>query len=94
MVACKTEPKINNEDPVPKKELADGNYPYGRLSTYGFFTGELNELSPIKDVVPYKPASSLFTDYALKSRFIFFPEGEKATLTSNEFDFPKGTILI
>ena len=94
-IACTSEPKTTvSEESVLNEESADGKYPYGRLSTYGFFSGELNELTPIKEVIPYKPASSLFTDYALKSRFIFFPKGEKATLASNEFDFPKGTILI
>lgn len=95
MVACKTEPKINLvEEPSLTEDLADGKYPYGRLSTYGFFSGELNKLSPEEKVIPYKPASSLFTDYALKSRFIFFPEGTKTKLVNNEFEFPEGTILI
>ncbi|PZX50157.1 SO2930 family diheme c-type cytochrome [Algoriphagus chordae] len=93
--ACQNEPaKTESKAVVLKEEIASGVFPYGRLSTYGFFSGELNELTPIEEVIPYKPASSLFTDYALKSRFIFFPEGQKATLTSNELDFPQGTILI
>ncbi|SFT98627.1 conserved hypothetical protein, HNE_0200 family [Algoriphagus locisalis] len=95
IVACKTEPETAAvQEPTLKEESADGVFPYGRLSTYGFFSGELNELSPVEEVIPYKPASSLFTDYALKIRFIFFPEGEKASLTSNELDFPQGTVLI
>ena len=95
IVACNTDPKNTApEEPALPEESADGKYPYGRLSTYGFFSSELNELSPVEEVIPYKPASSLFTDYALKSRYIFFPKGTKATLTSNELVFPKGTILI
>lgn len=75
-------------------EEASGLYPYRRLSTYSFFEGEMNSLSPKAEVIPYQPASSLFTDYAWKSRFIFFPEGDKAALIANELILPKGTILI
>ena len=75
-------------------EEATGLFPYRRLSTYGFFEGEMKNLLPVSEVLPYAPASSLFTDYAWKSRFIFFPEGEKALLSANEISFPKGTILI
>lgn len=95
MIACKKEPDITQvKAPVLENELADGIYPYKRLSTYGFFSGKLNELTPVEAVIPYKPASSLFTDYALKSRFIFFPEGGKGSLTNNELEFPEGTVLI
>ncbi|WBL41970.1 hypothetical protein PBT90_14560 [Algoriphagus halophytocola] len=95
VLACKSEPSTTSS-PVPalEEELADGKFPYQRLSTYGFFAGELKELTPVDEVIPYQPASSLFTDYALKSRFVFFPAGEKAILASNELDFPEGTVLI
>lgn len=75
-------------------EEATGQFPYRRLSTYGFFKGELNKLAPNEEVIPYAPASSLFTDYAWKSRFVYFPEGEKASLTGDEIAFPLGTVLI
>ncbi|SFB55223.1 SO2930 family diheme c-type cytochrome [Algoriphagus aquimarinus] len=93
--ACQNKPaKTESKEVILKEEVASGVFPYGRLSTYGFFSGELNQLNPSDEVILYKPASSLFTDYALKSRFIFFPEGKKASLTSNELNFPQGTILI
>ncbi len=75
-------------------EIADGEFPYKRLSTYGFFSGEINELKPAEGVILYKPASSLFTDYALKTRFVYFPEGVKATINDDELNLPKGTTLI
>ena len=75
-------------------EIANGKFPYRRLSTYGFFSGEINELKPEEGVILYKPASSLFTDYALKTRFVHFPEGVKANLTGDELNLPKGTTLI
>lgn len=93
--ACKNEStETQSKEPVYKDEVASGVFPYGRLSTYGFFSGELKQLNPVEEVIPYKPASSLFTDYALKSRYVFFPEGKKAVLTSNELEFPEGTVLI
>lgn len=70
--------------------------PYGKLSTYSFFKGALKELNPTKKVIPYEPASSLFTDYALKKRFIWMPEGVKASYDADDktLNFPVGTVLI
>lgn len=75
-------------------EEADGLYPYKWLSTYAFFEGDISNLNPARDLIFYKPSSSLFTDYAHKTRFIQFPEGGKTELVNGEFDFPEGTILI
>ncbi|MDR7129240.1 putative repeat protein (TIGR03806 family) [Algoriphagus sp. 4150] len=95
VVSCQSESTSSKTKVIVLEDaLADGNFPYKRLSTYGFFSGKLNELTPAEEVIPYSPASSLFTDYALKSRFILLPEGEKATLTSSELNFPTGTVLI
>lgn len=70
--------------------------PHEKLSTYAFFTGELKQLNPNRKVLPYEPASSLFTDYALKKRFIWMPEGVKASYDgdSRSLNFPVGTVLI
>jgi uncharacterized repeat protein (TIGR03806 family) len=93
--ACQNETE-KKQSPTAElaEESADGIYPYKRLSTYGFFKGDLNQLQPATNVILYKPASSLFTDYALKTRFIFFPEGEKAHLVANDLEFPEGTVII
>ena len=70
--------------------------PYSKLSTYAFFTGDLKNLNPSAKVVPYEPASSLFTDYALKKRFIWMPNGVKASYDADDksLNFPVGTVLI
>ena len=66
-----------------------------RLSDYGFFVGDLKNLSPAEGVIPYSLNSSLFSDYAYKKRFIKIPVGTKATYNPDDvFDFPDGTILI
>ena len=93
--ACqKQTEELNSSTEKLAEEEADGMYPYKRLSSYGFFKGQLNQLQPAPNVLLYQPASSLFTDYALKTRFIFFPEGEKAQLVANELEFPEGTVII
>ncbi|MDI1315692.1 hypothetical protein [Flavobacterium sp.] len=70
--------------------------PYPKLSDYKFFTGDLKNQEPSLNVLPYEPASSLFTDYASKKRFIWMPNGVAATyLADNKIlEFPVGTALI
>jgi uncharacterized repeat protein (TIGR03806 family) len=68
---------------------------FATLSAYGFFTGPLQNLEPAAGVVHYELNSALFTDYALKKRFVKIPDGKKAQYHPTEvFDFPEGTVLI
>lgn len=95
--ACNSEKgkeAIASFDPQKEAEEADGNFPYKWLSTYGFFEGDLKNLSPNDALLPYEPASSLFTDYAHKSRFVWIPEGEKAKISNDELNLPVGSVLI
>ncbi|MFN3996930.1 SO2930 family diheme c-type cytochrome [Algoriphagus sp.] len=99
LISChKSQEQIVKQATLPEEKLADefadGNFPYRRLSTYGFFTGEIKDLQPSSRVIFYKPASSLFTDYALKSRFLLIPEGEKAQIEEDDLKLPKGSVLI
>lgn len=71
--------------------------PLPTISEYGFFKGELMQLEANEGVLLYEPSSSLFTDYAHKSRFVWMPEGTQAKIVDNdwqEFDFPDKTILV
>jgi uncharacterized repeat protein (TIGR03806 family) len=70
--------------------------PYQKLSEYGFFTLPMKNQIPVEGVIPYKLASSLFTDYALKKRFIWMPEGVQATYNGDHeiLEFPVGAVLI
>ena len=83
-----------NAVPIVNADLTQ--VPYAKLSDYHFFIGEMKNLIPSLNVLPYQPASSLFTDYALKKRFIWMPIGVKATYVADNkiFDFPVGTVLI
>lgn len=73
-----------------------GQVPYQKLSDYHFFEGPLKDQKPVRKVIPYQPASALFSDYAHKKRFVWMPQGAKATYNGdgNVFDFPLGSVLI
>jgi len=70
--------------------------PYSKLSDYHFFDGEMKNQIPSLNVIPYEPASSLFTDYALKKRFVWMPSNVHATYDADNkiMLFPVGTVLI
>lgn len=70
--------------------------PFERLSDYNFFEGDLKNLQPAESVLPYDLNSSLFSDYALKKRFVWMPQGNSAKYTADGevLDFPTGSILI
>ncbi len=71
-----------------------------RLDAYGLFADpEDPRREPNGDGVPFELQSALFSDYALKYRFLFLPPGTQATYRDHEtsptatFDFPVGTII-
>ena len=64
-------------------------------SDYGFFVKPIKDHVPINKVLPCKIASSLFSDYSEKLRFIQVPVNETITHNEeNELLFPVGTFLI
>jgi uncharacterized repeat protein (TIGR03806 family) len=66
-----------------------------KLSDYGFFKGPLTALHPNEGVLHYDISTALFTDYALKDRFIVLPKGTAMKYTSNgPLDFPDSTIIV
>jgi uncharacterized repeat protein (TIGR03806 family) len=93
-----TSPLVDDDDPVEVSPVVyDLNaIPYPKLSDYNFFKSPMKDLQPVYGVLPFRPASQLFTDYASKSRFIWMPEGAKANYVAEDkiFDFPEGTMLI
>lgn len=71
-------------------------FPYNTLSDYNLFEGDLQNQKPVLGVIPYKPISALFTDYAKKKRFLWMPNNTSANFVSDYeiLDFPVGTILV
>lgn len=92
------DPVDDDDDYVPVSPvvLDVNSVPYPKLSDYKFFTGDMKNMQPAYKVLPYRPASELFTDYASKSRFVWMPQGARATFDSSEntLDFPLGAVLI
>lgn len=93
---CETETIIVTVVPSSDVNFDHTRAPFLTFSSYNFFAGEMSLLSPNPGVLPYKPISSLFSDYALKKRFVWMPEGVKATYDGDgePLDFPIGTVLI
>lgn len=82
-------------DPTPDENLVRVFTEHETLSDYGFFHGELNQMQPTEQVIPYELNTSLFTDYAFKARFVYVPEGAKAEYHDTEvMQLPVGSVLI
>jgi uncharacterized repeat protein (TIGR03806 family) len=92
-ISCSDEDEYTPVSPVTV-DLAQ--VPYPKLSDYKFFEGELKNQIPSLNVLPYEPASSLFSDYAHKKRFVWMPPGTKATYSADSkvLELPVGAALI
>ncbi|WP_313807237.1 hypothetical protein [Flavobacterium sp.] len=95
-ISCTSSDESDEYVPVSPVVVDLTQVPYPKLSDYKFFEGELKNLSPALDVLPYKPASSLFSDYAHKKRFVWMPKGTKATYNGDgkTLELPVGAALI
>ena len=86
LTACEQAPApvvVHAEDAIPDR-LSD----WGVVMSNGQFL-QLND-----GVVPYGLNTPLFTDYALKLRTVWLPEGTAAAYNPDrELDFPVGTII-
>ncbi|MEE2828906.1 MAG: SO2930 family diheme c-type cytochrome [Myxococcota bacterium] len=84
--------------PQPPGEGSDAGQvepPAAFLSDYGFVEGELRDLQPVDGVLPYEPVAPLWSDGALKDRFMVVPPGEAVGFDPGEdWDFPLGSVII
>ena len=94
--SCSKNDDDTDYEPVSPVVLDLTQVPYAKLSDYHFFEGEMKNLEPAYRVIPFKPNSELFTDYARKKRFIWMPSGVQASYVTDDsaMDFPVGTVLI
>ena len=71
-------------------------FPYATLSEYNFFDGNLSDVTAGYGVLKYEPINPLFTDYALKARYVWIPPGARASYVADNksLDFPEGSALI
>lgn len=80
--------------PSPVQVPRDGEPPE-KLSAYGLFRGNGSTQEPVEGVLPYDLNTPLFSDYAVKYRFLRLPPGTQAQYhDSDPFSFPVGTILV
>ena len=64
------------------------------LSEFGFFA-DMATRAPAEGLLPFAPATPLFSDGAVKERLIYVPEGKAARYFADEaFDFPTGSVLV
>lgn len=64
------------------------------LSEYRFFR-DARAQTPNDRVTPYELNTALWSDGALKFRFVYVPAGERARYSDDDvFEFPVGTVLI
>lgn len=94
LFSCKEDKDITpTEKPHPSLSVIDTFK--NTLSEMQFFYGEIKNLQPTDNVVAYELLTPLFSDYAEKARFIYFPKDSKATYTTTGvLDFPEGCVII
>ena len=70
-------------------------YAKPKLSDYGFFEGHMANHNPVPGVLPYDVSAKLFSDYALKSRFVALPKNQQLVYQKDgTFNFPQESVLI
>ncbi len=68
--------------------------PFENLSAYHLYHGDLSDLIPHPQVMPYTVTNELFTDYAWKQRLVWMPDSVQAQVQPDGMiRFPSGTIL-
>lgn len=76
-------------------QLPPPGAPFRHLSEYNLYAGKMASLQPNDRVLSYEVINSLFTDYALKARFVWMPEGSTASLMEDgTISFPEGAMLV
>lgn len=80
--------------PGPDMGVILAETPAAKLSAYGLFD-DMASAAPAARVEPYDLVNPLFSDHAIKDRFVFVPAGEAADYHDTDvFGFPVGTVLV
>ncbi|MGD9644762.1 MAG: SO2930 family diheme c-type cytochrome [Pirellulales bacterium] len=75
-------------------QLPEPPPPPRQLSAFGMFVGNGASQEPAEGVIPYDLNTPLFSDYALKYRFVKLPAGTSAQYHDQDaFEFPVGTVI-
>jgi len=49
---------------------------------------------PATGLIPYAPTAPFFSDGASKTRWLALPDGQRISVTNDDFDFPNGSVLV
>jgi uncharacterized repeat protein (TIGR03806 family) len=92
--AVLTTPAAGARDKTPRLDLILADKPAQSLSAYGLFL-DARAHAPAPGVTRYDLNTALFSDYALKFRYVYTPPGKPARYTKDGvFEFPVGTVLV
>jgi len=81
-------------DPAPVTPTTDGTDP-DSIARFGVTGVADGVVTYVDEAEPYRLATPLFSDYALKQRAVILPEGEAARADgTGVLDFPVGTIIL
>ena len=95
-------PYVGRHPPLPAVELAAWTLPSPKprrepprtLAGWSLFRGNGATQQPVEGVIPYDINTPLFSDYALKYRFVKLPEGKQARYSADGvFELPVGTVI-
>lgn len=101
MFSCRKDKTSQPFDPSPNEPDTSvsvdlSKVPYDKLSDYRFFVGDMVDHTPNEGVLIYEPITPLFTDYALKRRYVWMPKNVKANYVADNkiLDLPVGSVII
>ncbi len=94
MTVVLSQPVLHADEQMIDVEALHAARPAKNISAYNLFADNQSQ-KPNNGLLPYDLIVPLFTDYALKYRFVHVPEGSSANYNDSEaFDFPLGSILV
>src|SRR5579862_1160939 len=90
LLSIVSEQGCKNKSPKSPPEAGKEDFQFKeKLSEYGFFKNKLSALDPADGVLSYDLNTPLFTDYAIKNRFIVLPKGcSMKYISEGMLDFP------
>jgi hypothetical protein len=94
LVVMLTAGAVAQSSPTVNVAAISAERPPQLLSAYGFFR-DAGAREPVAGVTPYDLNTPLYSDGALKFRYVYVPPGAQARYNPDGvFDFPVGTVLI
>jgi len=91
-LACQEEAKTVKKAEAELALKCVMEIPLQRLSTYSFFEEKQSAAPLQKKVILYQLHPRFFTDYALKSRYIYSRRRESTASCLTILEFPEGTV--